>query len=123
MGAKVADASALAAILFNEPEADQVARDLGDAALVAPALLLIELANVCLVKIKRHPEDRERLTLGFERRKRFGVSIRPVDPDGVLRLALTTGLTAYDASYLWLSRHLGVALVSLDRQLLRAAAL
>ena len=37
-------------------------------------------------------------------------------------LALETGLTAYDASYLWLSRRLGADLVTLDKALGNAAA-
>lgn len=46
-----------------------------------------------------------------------------VDHDGALEAAAATGLTAYDASYLWLARQLGVELVTLDRQLAKAAAL
>jgi uncharacterized protein with PIN domain len=43
MAVKVVDASALAALLFGEPEAER----LGNARLAAPALLGFELANVC----------------------------------------------------------------------------
>jgi predicted nucleic acid-binding protein len=43
-----------------------------------------------------------------------------VDYDGVLALAATTGLTAYDASYLWLAERLGATLITLDRQLAKA---
>jgi hypothetical protein len=39
----------------------------------------------------------------------------------VLTLAAATGLTAYDASYLWLARRLGAKRVTLDRQLAAAA--
>jgi predicted nucleic acid-binding protein len=35
-------------------------------------------------------------------------------------LAETTGLTAYDAAYLWLARHLGAGLVTLDCKLAAA---
>jgi predicted nucleic acid-binding protein len=34
---------------------------------------------------------------------------------------LRTGLTAYDAAYLWLARHLDAELVTLDTELQRAA--
>lgn len=43
-----------------------------------------------------------------------------VDIDAALRLAETTGLTVYDATYLRLSRDLGAALVTLDRSLAAA---
>jgi predicted nucleic acid-binding protein len=33
----------------------------------------------------------------------------------------TDGMLTYDASYLWLSRQLGAELVTLDRQLAKAA--
>jgi predicted nucleic acid-binding protein len=39
----------------------------------------------------------------------------------VVALAAKTGLTAYDASYLWLSQRLGAPLVTLDRKLARAS--
>jgi predicted nucleic acid-binding protein len=45
-----------------------------------------------------------------------------VDHAEVLTLAAGTGLTAYDASYLWLARTLDAELVTLDRQLARVAA-
>jgi predicted nucleic acid-binding protein len=120
MPVKVVDASALAALLFGEPEAEAVARQLGDARLVAPALLGFELANVCLIKSRRHPEKRIALMAAFRLRNQFGVEEVAVDHDRALELAAATGLTAYDASYLWLTQQLGADLVTLDQQLARA---
>jgi len=122
MDVKVVDASALAALLCGEPEAEAVAQRLGRARLVAPALLGFELANVCLVKSRRYPEQRSALVTAFQLRQRLGVEEVAIDHDGALGLALATGLTAYDASYLWLARQLGAELVTLDRQLAKAAA-
>jgi len=122
MPVKVVDASALAALLFGEPEAEAVAGQLGDARLVAPVLLGFELANVCLIKARRRPEQRPALTAAFRLRDRLAVEQVAVDHDGTLELAATTGLTAYDASYLWLARQLGAELVTLDKQLAKADA-
>jgi predicted nucleic acid-binding protein len=58
MAVKIVDASALAALLFGEPETDAVADGLQDASLVTPALLGFEIANVCLKKLRRNPEQR-----------------------------------------------------------------
>lgn len=118
---KVVDASALAALLFGEPEAEAVAARLDGARLVAPSLLAFEPANVCLVKCRRHPDQREALLAGFRLRDRLGVEEIAVDHAGVLDLADQTSLTAYDASYLWLARRLGAQLVTLDAELGRAA--
>ena len=122
MPVKVVDASALAALLFGEPEGEAVAGKLGDARLVAPALLGFELANVCLIKARRRPEQRPALTAAFQLRDRLSVEEVAVDHDGTLELAATTGLTAYDAAYLWLARQLGAELVTLDKQLAKAQA-
>lgn len=56
MAVKVVDASAIAAILFNEPDAPKVVAAIADDALVAPSLLAYELASVCLKKIRLHPD-------------------------------------------------------------------
>lgn len=89
---------------------------------MAPALLGFELANICLIKARRHPEQRTALTAAFQLRDQLAVEEVAVDHDGVLELVATTGLTAYDASYLWLTRQLGADLVILDRHLARADA-
>ncbi len=121
MNVRVVDASAAAAVLFDEPEADDVATTLEGHQLVAPWLLEYELANVCLVKVRRRPCERDALVRAFHLRHRLHVQMREVDAVGVVAIAEETRLTAYDASYLWLARFLGAELVTLDRRL-RAAA-
>jgi uncharacterized protein with PIN domain len=86
MADKVVDASALAAILFNEPEGDNVAEQLRGGRLKAPALLEFELANVCLLKCKRHPEDSRTLVQAFRLRHEFGAEHVEVDCDSALRM-------------------------------------
>jgi len=112
MAVKVVDASALAALLFGEPEADAVAAQLGSARLLARALFGFELANVCLIKSRRHPEKQLALAAAFRLHHRLAVEEVAVVHDAALQLAGATGLTAYDASYLWLTRQLGAKLVN-----------
>lgn len=121
MAVKVVDASALAALLFGEPEAEFVAKALDGAQLIGPRLLGFELTNVCLMKCRRHPDLREALLAAFQLRARLAIAETEVDHEGVLELALESGLTAYDASYLWLARRLGAELVTLDGTLGRIA--
>lgn len=119
--ARVVDASALGAILFAEPEADEVADRLDEVVLIAPALLRFELANVCWKKIRRHPEKRAALVAAHGLLEQMELHEVEVRFGEVLELAATEGVTAYDASYLWLARTLGLELVTLDRGLARAA--
>ena len=116
-GVRVVDASALAALLFGKPDAEMISERLEGARLAAPALLDFELANVCLVKMRRQPSRREALHAAFRLAHRLRIDTVAVDRAAALDLAEATGLTAYDASYLWLARVLGAELVTLDRKL------
>ncbi len=120
MSVKVVDASALAALLFGEREAETIADQLEGAQLIAPRLLVFELANVCLTKSRKHPNQRTELLAAFRLYQRLAVEESAVDHADVIALALQTQLTAYDASYLWLAQKLGADLVTLDKQLKRA---
>ena len=116
------DASALAALVFAEPEAENIARRLEGARLAAPSLLDFELANVCLTKMRRQPSDREAIRTAFRLVHRLRVETVAVDHAAIVDLAEETGLTAYVASYLWLARALDAEVVTLDRKLAAASA-
>ena len=103
-GIKVVDASAAAAVIFDEPRSDSIAQALEGYRLVAPSLFGFELANVCMTKCRRFPDERDTTLAMYALREQLNIEELAVDHDGVIRLAAETGLTAYDASYLWLSR-------------------
>ena len=117
----VVDASALAALLFAEPKAEQIATRLETARLVAPTLLRYEIGSVCLRKIRSHPGQRRSLLEALRLVDEMDLRELPVPVDETVPLARREKLTVYDASYLWLARELAVELVTLDAQLARAA--
>ncbi len=120
--AKVVDASAIAALIFDEPTADAVADLVADTLLIAPALIEYELVNVCISKFRRKEAALAALMAGFALFDRLGVELLDIDLAGVIALAAATGLSGYDASYLWLARRQEVELVTLDKRLAAAAA-
>jgi len=122
MAVKVVDASALAAVIFYEPEADTVAGRLRGAILTAPTLLGYEIVNVCLTQLRRYPDRRLGILRAFAFYRDLAIEFAEPEHAAVLELAEQSGLTGYDASYLWLARRLGAELVTLDRRLARAAA-
>ena len=122
MPALVVDASALAAICFSEQEGQFAAKLVMDADLFSTPLLDLELANVAWKKLRQSVADRSTVERALAIRSSFVITVQPVDLHGVIDLALQTGLTAYDASYLWRARQLGAELVTFDRRLARAAA-
>jgi predicted nucleic acid-binding protein len=121
MPVRVVDASALGALVFGEPKAEEIAKRLGDSPLAAPALIWFELASICLRKIKAHPAQRDQILTAFLMAGKLAIKIVEVDHWAVVNLADETGLTTYDASYLWLARHLTGELITLDGKMQRAA--
>jgi predicted nucleic acid-binding protein len=120
MAVKVVDASAIAALLFGEPEAAIITARLGDAKLAAPPLLPFEVASVCLKKLRRYPRHREALLVAHQLFRRMDIAETTVELSEVIILADRVGLTVYDASYLWLARKLHAELITLDQHLAAA---
>ncbi len=122
MHVKIVDASALGALVFGEPQAAEIVGALADTPIVAPALLWFELASICLKKIKAHPEQTDQILKTFTLSHRLPIEIIAVEHSEVIGLAGDTGLSTYDASYLWLAHALGGELVTLDRKMIEMAA-
>ena len=123
MSVAVVDASALAALVFLEPNAAAARDRLANRQLVAPRLLVYELMSAAMKKLRRHPEQAALIRGGMSKALGDGFAIfwSDVEPMDVLDLAAETHLTAYDASYLWLARRLGAELVTFDAALDAAA--
>jgi predicted nucleic acid-binding protein len=118
----VVDASAIAAILFGEPEGPTLAAHLQDETLLAPGLLDFELMHVAVKKAERQPEAQAQIMLTLQAVSSLPIARIAVPAAAVFTLARETGLTAYDACYLWLARSRDAELVTLDRILARASS-
>ncbi len=117
MVGKVADASTLGAVVFGEPRSDEALTLLDSADLYEPALLRYELASIARKKIVRYPEQQHLLLRALEMALALDMTWVEVDYPQVVALALETGLTTYDASYLYVARALGLDLVTFDERL------
>jgi predicted nucleic acid-binding protein len=117
MPAKVVDTSALAAIIFEEPRAAEAFNLIQGVEPHAPRLLAYELTHVAQRKSRANPAKREAIEKALEAALLMDIQWREVDHVAILRLALETGLTTYDASYLYLAQSLGLALVTFDGRL------
>jgi len=118
----VVDTSVLATITFDESSADEWSTRLDGATLYAPTLLQYEMANVARKKCRLHPEQtREILTaLELALNPRRGLIWMDPNPTDLVVLSNATGLSPYDASYMWLAGFLGADLVTRDRALAEA---
>lgn len=121
MPVRVVDASALGALLFGEPNAEEVAEKLAGATLLAPPLLPFELASIALKKVRSAPGSERTILRNLALHRRMDLELVAVDHEAVVELARERDLTTYDASYLWLLLRLDAdGLVTLDRELQQA---
>jgi predicted nucleic acid-binding protein len=118
----VVDASAMVAIVFREPGHLELEMQLEDTSVHAPYLLKFELTNVATVKARRQPSAAPQIfaALGLSLDDESGIIWHDVQATDVALMAHATGLSAYDASYLWLAGTLDADLVTLDKKLAAA---
>lgn len=93
----------------------------GDVTLVAPELILVEVANALLKYVRAGDLTVEEALRGFADLQQIvrTVPLAAVVPSA-FELGLERGLSAYDAAYLQMAEGEGIPLVTADRQLAAA---
>lgn len=119
MPVTVIDASAIAAVLFDEPEAAPIVASI-TGKLIAPTLLRYELASVCTTKMIRQPARAAEIHARYKLLDRLDLRYFEPDWPPLPALALRWALSAYDAAYLQLALANRAALVTLDARLAAA---
>ena len=94
---------------------------LAGAELHEPLLLAFELTNVAWTKARANRAHLAEIGANLEDVLSLELTWEAVDHQAVLHLAVDTGLSSYDATYLWVARRLGVPLVTFDRHLGKVA--
>ena len=104
--------------LAGEGRAREAKKALGRGRLYAPRLMGYELAHVAVKKIGKQPEQKEDILKALDLALRLDIQWVEVDLSAVAKLAVSKSLTAYDASYLYVSASLGIPLLTFDEKLL-----
>ena len=117
MPGEVIDTSLLGAIVFGEPRAKEAISLIEGEDLYAPSLLAYELTSVARKKARLYPDQHEKLAQALGLALSLDIHWMEVDHVATFKLAMDTGLTTYDASYLYLARSLGLPLATFDERL------
>lgn len=121
----VVDASVSACWAFRDedhPVADAALERLRSDSAVAPGLWWYEVRNILVVNERRKRLGASEVAAFLRDIGRLGISLDHAPEEGeVLRLARAHRLSAYDASYLELAQRHGIALATLDADLIHAA--
>jgi predicted nucleic acid-binding protein len=117
----VLDASALAAVIFDEPQGIPIEKELREGRLVAPSLIGYEIASVALKKMHDQPDHMEGILESLRAVEQSALELMTIPPISIARLSRQAGISAYDGSYLWLAVELAGTLVTLDQELIKSA--
>lgn len=120
MAVKVLDASAVAAMIFQEGDYQKIVERLQGHHLIAPTLLRQELANVALKKVKKHKLPTGDVQMALYHLTEWNVQWYGVPASKSFEAAQVTGLSAYDSTYAWLAWENEAELVTLDKHLDKA---
>lgn len=119
---RIVDASAVAAVLLAEPEAEWVNAQTDGEELYTSPVLPFEIGNIFWKRLRSPTADVEGLmSIWSAWTESNPLRLMPSNSTSVLRLARQTGLTFYDASYVQLALDLAGDLISLDRKLVQMA--
>jgi predicted nucleic acid-binding protein len=116
----IADTNLIAYLLIrgrNTTEAEAVFRK--DSQWVAPRFWRSELRNVLVLSLRRKLIEMDEALETMEQAERLiGGQEFEVESSRILRLAASSGCSAYDCEFVALAQNLGVPLVTSDRELI-----
>ena len=119
MNVTVVDASAVAAVLFDEPEGKPIVASIVGT-IAAPTLLPYEIASVCANKLARRPNSAKVIASRYRLFSDLDIEFYEPDWETLPDLANEWSLSTYDAVYLQLALATGFRLVTLDARLAAA---
>ncbi len=116
------DTSALVAVLVSEPERAAIVRTTVDAELIAPGSVHWEVGNAMSAMLKRRRATSFQVQGALEVYATIPIRFVEVDLGSALEIAAEHGLYAYDAYVISCALAQRAPMLSLDRDLVDAAA-
>ena len=118
----IIDASAIIAVIANEPERPALIALTKGADLLAPLSLPWEIGNAFSAMLKRRRISVEQAVQAIDIYRTISIRLVAIELDEAIRLAGQLNIYAYDAYFLCCASLYRAPLLSLDRDLLTAAA-
>ncbi len=118
----VIDASAILAVIMNEPERESIIEMTTGHTLLGPGSIPWEIGNAFSSMLKQRRLSLEEACQGLEIFQGIPIRYLPVDLSNAVSIAHATRLYAYDAYFLDCAARHAVPLLTLDRSLQRAAS-
>ena len=117
----VVDASAVIAVVVNEPSKTDIIEVTQDASLIAPASIHWEIANAFSAMFKRERVSLDEALDAIDIYKQIPIRFIEIELEESLRMAYQLNIYAYDAYLLRCAQKYKSPLISLDKTLLKLA--
>jgi predicted nucleic acid-binding protein len=115
------DASAIMAIILNEPNKDIVIRLTKGSILLSPEMISYEIGNALISLYKRHKLMEKEVTEAYNNFKKIFIRTVEVDMEKALKISCKYNIYAYDSYYLETASRLKLPLITFDGQMKNVA--
>ena len=111
----VLDASAIMAVIANEPEREFVIKNTRNSIIVAPSIISFEISNGLTRMMRKNIIDsKEKIINLIKNFKKMPIKIEEIDIEKALEIAWDYRIYAYDACYLETAKRLNLTLLTFD---------
>jgi predicted nucleic acid-binding protein len=108
------DASAIMAVILNEPNRDKVIALTKSAVLVSPEIISFEIGNALINVFKKQKITEDELLAAYSNYIAIPIRSVNVDIEKALKIACKYKIFAYDAYYLEIAHRLKLPLITFD---------
>ncbi|GHU71982.1 twitching motility protein PilT [Spirochaetia bacterium] len=108
------DASAIMAIILNEPNRDIVVNLTRESTLLSPEMISFEIGNALVSLFKRHKINEMEVLKAYEDFTKIPIRALKVDMGKALKISCKYNIYAYDAYYLETACRLKLPLITFD---------
>ena len=115
------DASALMAVLIEEPEKEYIVSATKDYELIAPSILPHEIGNALTRLKRRQVLNDKQIILVYNEFLKIPLRFLEIDIINALELACRYSIYAYDAYYLEMANRYNLPLLTLDKPMKKIA--
>jgi len=114
------DASAIMAVILNEPNRNTVIALTENTTILAPEVMSFEIGNALINLFKKRKITEEKLLAAYRNYVAIPIESIKVDIERALKIACKYKIYAYDAYYLEIANRLKLSLITFDGSMKKA---
>lgn len=117
----VSDTNILLAVVFNEPEKDDIVQLTSGNEAIAPEIMPYEVGNALSAMVKRKQITHKEALQALQSVNTIPVRLMSIDITQALKLAIDFNIYAYDAYFLQCAINQSCPLLTLDKRMIKVA--